>query len=138
MPRTTVELVQGILGGDWDGTTDLTPYINSATVVITRVAACAVSRGVAVTTEELEIIERWLSAHFYGQSDKPYIEKRTERAMGKFAGETGMGFDSTLYGQTAMRIDPSGCLAALNKRQRAQVNWLGKVPSAQIPIDQRD
>lgn len=142
MPRTSSTLVEGILrvgpGGDYDGSTDLTPYIDTAAAVVNRVAACAVNKGFVLSSDELELIERWIAAHFYAMSDQPYLEKETERARGKFQGVTKMHFEATKYGQVAMDIDYSGCLTNISKRTFARVDWLGKRESEQLDINERD
>jgi hypothetical protein len=143
MPRTTILQVQGILGSNYgpleDGTLpDLQQFIDSATVIVDRVATCASNRNKTLTDGELELIERWLSAHLYAQMDMLYQSRSTGGASGSFQGQTGMSLDSTRYGQTAVNIDYSGCLSAIGKRQATQFMWLGKPASQQIPIDQRD
>lgn len=138
--RTTAPLVQGILdaGGDYNGTSDLTPYCDTATVIVDRVATCATSKGITLTSTELELIERWLAAHCYVQSDQTYAEKTTQRAKGVMHGQTGMYLENSKYGQQAMLIDYSGCLYNVCKQQRPAAFWLGKPPSSQIPYFQRD
>lgn len=142
MARTSSILVQGVLrsgpGGDYDGTTDLTPYIDAASLIVSRVATCATNKGIPLTTDELEMIERWLAAHLYAMSDQPYLEKETERARGKFQGVTKMHFEATKYGQTAIDLDASRCLAAINSGKFVRIDWLGKRPSEQIDAVQRD
>jgi hypothetical protein len=73
----------------------------------------------------LELIERWLSAHFYALSDQTLASKSTSKASGSFHGQTQMDFDSTKYGQAAQNIDTSGCLRAIGKRQFGSSKWLG-------------
>lgn len=148
MARTTSALVEGVLLSDYDSQYNLQPFIDTAAVVVTRVSDCAVSRGIPLTTAELELVERWLAAHFYATSDRPYQERTTDGARGKFQGETGMYLDSTFYGQQALLIDYSGCLASigsggadgsgLTSRNAARVVWLGKPPSEQIDYRDRD
>jgi ATP phosphoribosyltransferase len=140
MARTSSILVQGVLaaGGDYNGSTDLTPYIDAASIIVSRIATCATNRGISLSTEELEIIERWLAAHAYAMSDQPYLEKETERARGKFQGQTKMHFEATKYGQMAMDLDYSGCLSVLNSRKFVRVDWLGKRGSEQLDVTQRD
>jgi hypothetical protein len=141
--RTDSGAVVGILGDDYgpmaDGTLpDVTPFIATANVVITRANTCATQKGYTITDEELELMERWMAAHFYAQSDKTLSSKSTEGASASFSGSTDKGFDSTLYGQTAMRIDPSNCLFTTDKTWMAGGFWLGKPPSSQRPYTTRD
>lgn len=143
MARTDSDSVIGVLGDDYgpkvDGTLpSMTPFIASATVIVDRVVTCAARKGITLTDAELELIERWLAAHFYSCSDKNITSKSTEGASASYAGQTEKGFDSTLYGQTAMRIDPSNCLFTVDKTWMAGAIWLGKRPSSQTDyVDRR-
>lgn len=141
MARTTRALVQQVLGssevgGDWDTRRDLTPFIDAATLAVTRVAACAVRKGLTLTAEELEVVERWLAAHLYCMSDQQYQSKST-KASATFRAAGGLNLDGSTYGQTAKSLDPSGCLAALSLQQRAGAAWLGKRPTAQTDYEDR-
>lgn len=140
MARTTAALVRAILRDDYDGESDVSPFIASATVVVTRVAACAVAKLEPLTVEELELIERWLAAHYYGctaSNDRPIQEQTTEKAKGVFQGRTGMALESTYYGQVALTLDPSGCLAAVTKRTKARLTWAGLNPTDQTAYEDR-
>lgn len=139
MARTTSSAVIAILvtGKNYDGTTDLTAFIETATAMVDSVVECATAKGVTLSSTLLEVIERWLSAHYYAHADQLYKSKQTGRASATFQGETKMGLDSTQYGQTAKSLDPSGCLASLSEgSKRAQLVWLGLAPSSQT--DYRD
>lgn len=140
--RTTALAVQKILrtgpGGDYDGRADLTPYIETASAMTDRIVACATTKGNPLTATEAELIERWLSAHFYAVSDKPYAEKATEGARAVFQGKTGMRLEFTGYGQTAISLDPSGCTEQMNKRVTVGGFWLGRRPSEQTDYTDRD
>jgi hypothetical protein len=139
MARTTPEAVGEVLGEDWDGLRSLTPFIDTAALLVTRVATCAVQRGTPLGVEELEIIERWLSAHFYTMSDKALVSKNSADAGGAFHGQTAMYLEASLYGQTAVGFDITGCLLSLTKPQTKSVGafWLGKPPSSQIDYEDR-
>lgn len=156
MSRTTSDLVKAVLAAgqdyDLDNNPDLAAYIQPAVAITNRIAACATNRGMGMQglqvagqtvagedTEgtELELIERYLAAHFYVQSDENYQSKTTAGASANFQGRTDMGIDASKYGQTAKRIDWSGCLTIIDKRQFASSFWLGKYPSAQIPYDEK-
>lgn len=138
MARTTSERVRDVLMDDYDPSKKLTPYINSASLVVDRVVICATAKGITLTTAEKEDIETWLAACMYALSDKPYGSRSNLSASGQFHGQTGMGWDANLYGQNAMRIDPSGCLFAMNNRARASGGWLGKTESEQLDYDERN
>jgi hypothetical protein len=142
MARTTAVNVKELLLQDYDaaGAPSLKPFIDTANVIVNRVATCAADKSLSLTAAELELVERWLAAHFYAVSDKPYASKSTAGASASFHGQTKMYLEATLYGQTASRIDRSGCLAALAAEKRAVAGgfWLGKEPSAQTAYWDRD
>jgi hypothetical protein len=123
--RTTVAAVQGILGGNYGKVNgvlmNLQPFIDSATVIVDRVAVCAAKRHKTLGPAELELVERWLAAHAYCHMDPIYMSKSTAGASASFQrGSGGEGFESTDYGKMAVRIDYSGCLSAIGKRQVAR------------------
>lgn len=143
MARTTSELVQGLLLSDYGptrsgATPSLTPFIDTASAIVDQVATCATAKGSTLTSTQLELIERWLAAHAYCQSDQPYAEKKTQEASAVYQGRTGMNLDGTKYGQMAQTLDPTGCLSTLSKRNRVRAIWLGKAPSAQTDYPDRD
>lgn len=141
--RTISASVQAILGGhyDSDAATDLTPFIATANVLTDQVDACDTNNSLDST--ELELIERYLSAHFYAHSDQIAKSRTTGDASISFQGTTGKGLDSTQYGQTAMLLDETGCLTRKNTqmiegKKRATVTWMGKAKSAQTNYIDRD
>lgn len=138
MARTTSASVEGILLAAYDGTSSLTPFIDSATSIVDQVSSCATRRGVSLTTAQLELIERWLAAHLYAMSDQIAESERNLNASVKYQGKTEMNLDSTKYGQTAKMMDHSGCLNALGNRKVARVIWLGRAPSEQTAYEDRD
>jgi hypothetical protein len=130
MSRTTTTAVQALLrsgvpDGGYDGVTDLQQFIDTAGVTVDRCVTMASAKGITMLATELELMERWLAAHSYCQSDKQYASKSTAGASASFQGQTGQGFETTYFGQQALRIDYSGCLRNLDKQQRAQAVWLG-------------
>lgn len=139
MARTTPDAVRGVLSGNYDcnENTNLAPFIDTASNLVDFVSTCATSKGTSLTSTTLEIIERWLAGHFYAMSDLMYSQKSTGAASATFQGQTGMGLSSTLYGQQAMIVDTSGCLAERNKemldgsKKKVQMVWLGKDPPDQ-------
>lgn len=141
MARTTAALVQGVLGDDYGlnlagSLPDLIPYIAAASSIVTNLIPCQTRKGYSLTSDNMELIERWLAAHLYKMSDKDYTSRSTAGASGQFAGQTTQGFDATLYGQTAQRLDPSNCLRNLDKQQKGRGIWIGKPPSLQSPEEE--
>jgi hypothetical protein len=127
--RTTPEAVKGVLLRDYDRRSgpDLAPYITTASVLVDRCEAFAYRKSLTATPADLELVERWLAAHFYCVSDRTYKSKGQQGASGSFDGNTGMDLDATLYGQSARMIDPSGYLGVIGKEGGVQVGgfWAG-------------
>lgn len=140
MARTNSDLVQEILLRDYDLNylPNLTPFIRSANLIVTRVNTCATARGFTLSDDELQDIETWLAAHLYTRSDPAYSTRSTGKALGVFQGKTAMGLDASYYGQTAKLLDPSGCLASISSGMVIGFGWLGKAPSEQTDYVDRD
>lgn len=142
MSRTSSAAVQAILGYNWDGTTDLTPFIKTAGIVTDWLDAK--DAGNEVSDSALAEIEAYLAAHFYEHSDQITQTRSTGGASGSFQGQTAMVFMGTKYGQTACAIDMTGLLAKRSKevetgqKRVASVSWLGKQPSDQLDYVDRD
>lgn len=134
MSRTSTANVALILGDHYlaGSSPDLQAFIDTANLVITRVNTCATAKGITLSTDELEMLERYLAAHYFSHADQMYQSKATNGASGSFQGQTGKGIESSQYGMTAIQLDPSGCLAAITKGNRASVTWGGKPSNAQI------
>ena len=114
MARTTPENVRQIIEVKLD--LDLSPFIDAASSVVTDVATGTSGPAIPYAFEKLELIERWLAAHFVTNRDPRNESEKTGEASGKFRGKTEMGFTSSLYGQMAMMLDTNGGLAALNRK----------------------
>jgi hypothetical protein len=151
MARTTADAVKAVLlpGNDYDleRAPSLTPFIDTASIFVDRIAARAVVQELTITVTELEVIERWLAAHFYAVSDRPFAFKGEDGAQANFDGKTEKGLEATLYGQTATLLDPTDLLdeieseAAVDDRplafRTAGGAWLGRRPSEQTDYQQR-
>ncbi len=135
--RTTERVVKAILGGHYDGATGLQPFIDTATILVDRIAAADSTSS--MTTASLELVERYLTAHFYAHADPITQSRSTGRVSGQFQGRTDMGFDATLYGQTAKRLDATGTLSNMDLplSPKAKCIWLGKVRDDQLDEDER-
>lgn len=137
MAFTTANLVQGILGANYgalpDGTLpDVQQYIDTAHNLILRANSSAAKKGWTLTSAELEIMERWLSAYYYTQMDPIYQTRSTGGASGGFV-SPGKDADANRYRQGAIESDPSGSLNALLKRQSASGFWAGSDSKCQTP-----
>lgn len=141
MARTNPELVKGVLLADYDGASDLGAFIDTAAELVADVEVCIARQGSSLTETRLELLERWLAAHCYCCSDQPYLLRKTQSAMGKFQGETKQGLTGTKYGQMALNLEPSGCLAAAadgTQRKTAGGYWLGKPKREELTYDERN
>lgn len=141
--RTTDELVKEVLapGEDYDleNNPSLTPFIAIANALVDKVAACATRKTDTQTDSTLTLMETWLAAHYYVQSDQNYTSESTGGASGSYQGSTAdKGIRGSKYGQSALEIDFSGCLDAITAKRKASAMWGGKPPSSQIPYEQRD
>lgn len=135
MARTTSSAVQAILGSNYDGTTSLSPFIEIATALIDRVNTCATSKGITLTSTELELLERWMSAWYYTKMDPMYQQRSTLRASGSFI--VGKEEPET-YKAAAMSLDPSGCLRSLTSGRTMVGAWGGKPFSEQLSYEERN
>jgi hypothetical protein len=144
LARTTVDLVELVLDRNYDGQMDLQQFIDTANLLVNRVATCASDRGEPLSAEELELIERWLAAHYYAQVDPTYTSKSTDGASASFMGASGKYLEGSRFGQVAITLDPSGCLESIvasgdgGGRKVARAFWLGKAPSEQTDYRDRD
>jgi hypothetical protein len=129
-PRTTAALVEGII--DVQAGTDLTPFIASGNMLCT--ALCTYPAVAPITIRgnrrvpdpspvptpytdgfigsQMELIERWLSAHFYAVYDTQLTYTKAGAAAAGFQYKIDYGLKSTKWGQTAIMLDYLGNLAA--------------------------
>lgn len=127
--RTTSTAVEAII--EVDAGDDLTPFIEVANNIVTK--NCT---NEDLTAIDLELIERWLSAHCYAVMRARASEERASRGIGeRFQSKVDLGFDVTHYGQQAMRVDWSGALSALNEQAKrggkitVGATWIGTLAS---------
>lgn len=129
--RTTPTAVCEVLADNYDGSTDLTAFIATASAVVDDVVDCAAEVDVTLSAARKELLERWLAAHYYTVADPLYTSKKTQDASGTFK--------LTSYYEAAEQLDPSGCLTEMKKgKVSAELTWLGKPPSDQTDYVDRD
>lgn len=122
--RTTAEAIGLII--DVDSGISLAPFIETANSIVTKHCVDG-----AFTVAELELIERWLAAHFYAIRAPRTTQERVSSVGESYQSKVDLGFDVTHYGQMALRLDWSGALSNLNEQAkkggkvRASVTWLG-------------
>lgn len=122
MPRTTSAAVEAIIEVDSD--IPLAPFIETASALVDEIPAGD------LTDTRLELVERWLSAHFYAIRDPRTTRERADRIEQTFQSRVGLGLANTHYGQQAAILDTTGTLKALDStgQRTVSVTWLGKDP----------
>ena len=125
MARTTAVAVEGII--EVDVSISLTPFIEIANSLVTEL--CLLSN---YSVARLELIERWLSAHFYAIRDPRVSSERAGGVGANYQYQLGKGLQVTTYGQQVMILDTDGSLASLNKSAEegtgkaiVGISWLG-------------
>jgi hypothetical protein len=138
--RTSEALVEGILLEAYDGTSDLTPHIESAALTVDLVEACGVRKGTPYSAELLEMMERWLAAWSYKMVVRDHDRVRSLNAETYFSGKTVVGLEANMWGQRAMTLDPYGCLEAVmaGGRRTATFAWGGKARADQQSYEDRN
>jgi hypothetical protein len=131
--RTTDAAVRGII--ETVVTTSLVPFMTAANELVTELCAPVLATdGVTpyYTAARLELIERWLSAHFYTNLDPRAVSEKISVISERFQSKVDLNLATSHYGQTAMILDTKGGLARWNedikkgiKRIDARIKWLG-------------
>ena len=125
--RTTSDAVEEII--EIDSTIDLDPFIEAASALVDKHCAAANS---AYTATELELIERWLAAHFYAIRDPRALVEDLGKISATIESKVDLGLDVTRYGQMAKILDWYSGLAALDEqikkggRRVIGITWLGE------------
>ena len=126
--RVTSTEVEEIIENDESIT--LTPFIAAANILVTKFCTDLTED---YTTAELLDIERWLSAHFFTVRAPRRTSEKVGSVGERFQNERSvdLGFDTSHYGQMAMRLDYHGGLAKLNEQikkgiaKRLVFTWTG-------------
>lgn len=92
--------------------TDATPFIQAAAAVM---SSAGLTSSTKLSDDLKKEIQRWLSAHYLAMYDRTTQSEKTGDASFTYEGQTGMGLDSTRYGQQAKTLDCTGLLAGLSK-----------------------
>lgn len=130
MARTTPQKVKDILE-DVSNEAVLASFIDAANSIVDAIYDCDQADDKVLSATNLTLIETWLAAHFYHVMDLRVKETQTGKSKDIYQGETGKFLDSTGYGQTAISLDISGCLAKFNKEAysggkiQIGLEWLG-------------
>jgi hypothetical protein len=114
MARTTAAKVQAII--QTKASISLDPFIETANHLVTKV--CTSSNYDAT---DLELIERWLAAHFYAVRDPRRLREKAGPVSAEYKGKWDLKLNLTEYGQQVLLLDYEGHFAALNERKNAAV-----------------
>lgn len=137
MARTTATAVKRLLASNYDTVNNpsLDGPITLANLLITKVNALAVAESSSFTSAELEMMERYVAAQRYCDSDPMYTSRSTLSASGAFR-----TFDNDIgeYAKAACSLDTTGNLMALLKGNTAGASWAGKTDSEQLTWDERN
>ncbi len=127
--RTTTVAVAKII--EVDTTIDLDPFIEVASMLVDQVEV----EEPTYLAPLLELIERWLAAHFYAIRDNRIDTEKAGPVSQKNQFRVGLNFNVTIYGQQALTIDFKGVLATLQRnatdggRTSVGLFWAGTDPA---------
>lgn len=138
MARTTLADVQGIIAVDASlipTETAALGFITPANELVTEACTGTAGPSTAYTAARLELIERHLAAHFYTLQDPRAVTEKADDVSATYQSKVDLGFATSHYGQTAMRLDTNGGLAKLNRKmlkgpQTVGGFWAGTDPDA--------
>lgn len=93
-------------------------FINSADIIVSKIYENDTMMTPALKAE----VEKWLTAHLIAVSRERQIDEISAGGAVsiKFQGNSGLGLESTLYGQNALLFDVSGKLSNLEKTSKGQ------------------
>lgn len=115
---------------------DIAPFIEAANMLVTQ--CCASDTDYDST--KLELIERWLSAHFYAVRNPRATMEKAGDVSETLQSKVDLGLNVTHYGQMAMRLDYKGGLANLENstkkgfRRKVGITYLGTAPEDETPL----
>lgn len=126
--RTTADAVAKIIQVD-ASVTDISMFIETANNLVTRL----LGTNADLDSAALELIERWLSAHFYAVFDPRVSSESVSGVSASYQHSVSLGLAVTTYGQQAMMLDTTGTLAAYNAKAtgktkgavKPQLFWAG-------------
>jgi hypothetical protein len=125
MPRTTDTLVRTVIDLDAAFVTDA--HILTANELVTEVCVAA-----GYSDARLELIERWLSAHFCAIHQQISASEGAGSVNQAFQFRLGLNLSVTMWGQQALILDTAMALAGLSKSaedgKRRTVGLFGPAP----------
>lgn len=105
-----------------DATISLTPFIETASALVDEIATESEHDAT-----RLELIERYLSAHFYTLRDPRPVQEAAGDVQVTYQSKVDLNLYTSHYGQHAMLLDTSGLLRKLSsgKKKTISVTWVG-------------
>lgn len=118
--RTTATAVGLII--EVDANISLDSFIETASSLVDDVAAASSPP----TATRLELIERWLSAHFYAMRDPRPTGEKAGPVSANYQSKVDLGLKTSHYGQMAISLDPTGVLLnAFKGKRKGSIVWAG-------------
>jgi|GEM_PF-1757021 len=133
--RTEATRVRRVLGLEpGDEAFDLATSIETANSIVTDI--CLNTASYTYTTAKLELVERWLAAHFYTVTDGQVTVEQVASLRQQYAFKIDLYLNNTKYGQMALALDTNGSLVAFQRllenggRYKVGAIWLGRLIGA--------
>lgn len=111
MARTTEEAVKDVIDTSLTNE-EITPFLQAANRLVTDKLT-----GLGYSSEMLQEIETWLTAHFVAIRDPQILKEKIGENDVTYTGKSGFGLDATTYGQQVQLLDHKGVLASLSKQK---------------------
>ena len=109
---------------------EVAPFVETANLMVTAYLA-----STDQTADALREVETYLAAHFVSLRDRLVKSEAAGGVRFDYQGETGMGLDSSHYGQTAKLLDGSGVLKEIDGKTR--ITWKHRAGSERTNTDYR-
>ena len=94
----------------------LEAFIGAANITVTE----HLGDSTILSDAQKREVERWLAAHFLACTrERQASREGADKASITYQGETGMGLDSTHYGQIVKTLDATGILAGVVGKRKA-------------------
>ena len=125
--RTTPDQVEAII--DLEESFAVLPFIETSSLLVDDLVASGNASGYSVA--KLEMIERWLAAHFYAIAVPRVASEKAAVVAQSNQYKLGLNLAVTMYGQQVLTLDISGWFASINanatagKRTSIGAVWLG-------------
>lgn len=127
--RTTEELVAGLI--EVDSGISLQPFMLAASLLVDHIPP---SKLPIIPVDTYEVIERWLTAHFYCMRQPRREIERAGDVMARYETKIDYFLKLSKYGQMALMLDTTGTLLGINSGKRKPgVTWLGEDLSLLLP-----